>query len=124
MLEIPIILGIGIIIAAIREVFFKKPLYNDNNREEIIIIVDQFGEIVRIYYDKDRIINSANKINNNTIVYLCDDETNICPLTQETIPLNTEIRKLNCGHFFTKERIDIWLGQNNKCPLCRENVIH
>ena len=123
MIEIPIILGIGIMAAAAREVLCKKPRYNDDNIQDVLVIIDQYGDIVRIYHDENRIINSVNKINNNTTVYLCDDPSTICPLTQELIPLNTEIRQLNCGHFFTKERIDIWLGQNNTCPICRDEVI-
>ena len=122
MIEIPIILGSVILFAATREVFFKKPQNNADNNQELFIITDQYGEIVRIY-NSNRIINSDQKINNYTTVFKCDDENIICPLTQEKIPLNTEIRKLKCNHLFTKDRIDIWLRQNNTCPICRENII-
>ena len=55
MIEIPIIVGFGILCAATREVFFKKPQNNPDNSDEIFIITDQYGEIVRIY-NSNRII--------------------------------------------------------------------
>ena len=122
MIEIPIILGFCMMAYATREVFFKNPPYHLG--EQVIIITDQYGDVIRIYADESRIINSMKKINNNTTISLCDTENEICPLTQENIPINTPIRKLNCGHTFTKDRIDIWLRQNNTCPLCRDIVIN
>lgn len=31
--------------------------------------------------------------------------------------------KLNCNHIFCQWCIDSWLQVNDKCPVCRENVV-
>ena len=51
-----------------------------------------------------------------------DDDTIVCPITQEEILKGEIIKKLPCGHKFSKG-INNWVISNNFCPVCREKVI-
>ena len=65
--------------------------------------------------------NTEEEIENNTKFYTAETELGICTISQENILKGEEVRELNCGHYFKKDYIDIWLSENNVCPMCRKN---
>jgi len=123
MIEIPIILGSCMCFFLIRELFKKRSTNQTHPQNNLIVFLDQNGRIVSMTRNENNIINSIEKINKFTKVELCNSDDEICCITQESIPLGTEIRILPCNHKFTKDKIDIWLGENNSCPICRDIVI-
>jgi uncharacterized transporter YbjL len=125
MIEIPIILG-SIMFAFLVKELLKKTTLNENQTQtenNVLVFIDQYGRIISMRRNENNIINSLDRINQNTIIEVCNSEDEICCITQEKIQIGTEIRILPCEHKFTKEKIDIWLGENNTCPICREIVI-
>ena len=123
MIEIPIIAGSCMFLYLIRELFKKRARNVIETQDNIIVFLDQNGRVISLTRNENNIINSIEKINNFTKVEICNSEDNICCITQEKIPLGSEVRILPCNHKFTKEKIDIWLSENNTCPICREIVI-
>ena len=117
MIEIPIILGSCMCFFLLRELFktrSRNQTQPENNRRVITMTRNE---------NENNIINSIENINKFTKVEVCNSEDEICSITQESIPLGSEIRILSCNHKFTKDKIDIWLGKNNTCPICRDIVI-
>ena len=53
--------------------------------------------------------------------YIATTDMGLCAISQENITEGTDVRELKCGHFFKKEYIDIWLSENDVCPMCRQN---
>jgi surface protein len=45
-----------------------------------------------------------------------------CPITMDLFEDNTEIIKTICNHVFSKEAMDLWLNNNNTCPICRTKL--
>ncbi len=127
MIEIPIIIGSCMCIYLFRELTRKKnrnPNISNETRNNILVFLDINGRIIRVERNTENIINSPETIDNNTETSICDNENIICTITQENIQIGTEIRTLPCNHIFNKEKIDIWLEQNNNCPICRKIIIN
>ena len=123
MIEIPIILGSCMCFFLLRELFKTKNRNQTQPENNLIVFIDQYGRVISMTRNENNIINSIEKINKFTKLELCNSEDEICCITQECIPLGSEVRVLPCNHKFTKDKIDIWLGENNSCPICREIVI-
>lgn len=68
-------------------------------------------------------INNQEIINNNTKEYITQTEMGMCTFSEEKITTGSPVRILNCGHYFKKEYIDIWLSDNDVCPMCRKKFI-
>tara|TARA_Y100000813_G_C24084282_1_gene314959 strand:+ start:79 stop:459 length:381 start_codon:yes stop_codon:yes gene_type:complete len=123
MIEIPIILGSCMCLFLLRELFKTKNRNQTQPENNLIVFIDQYGRVISMTRNENNIINSIEKINKFTKLELCNSEDEICCITQESIPLGSEVRVLPCNHKFTKDKIDIWLAENNTCPICREVVI-
>lgn len=63
--------------------------------------------------------DNKSKLNTVTEIVPYSEE---CPICLDTFK-NNEICITNCGHFFHKKCINIWLENNNSCPVCRAIVI-
>jgi len=122
MIEIPIVLGSCMFFYLIRELFKKRHRNSNETQNNVLVFVDQNGRVISMTRNENNIINSIEKINNFTQVATCDSEEETCCITQENIPIGTEMRILPCNHKFTKNKIDIWLSENNTCPICRKVV--
>lgn len=120
MIHTPVVLGFGIFLLSTLELMSKLQL-QINDSDDLLVFVDPFGEIIDITY-LNGVYKFRSKINNSTKSYKCITNNLICPLTQDIIPLNTNVRELNCNHIFTQNNIDIWLRKNNSCPICRTIV--
>lgn len=94
--------------------------YNNNN---YIIFYDNFGNyhILYLYLNNINQNNTQDTIDNNTKEYAAEIDMNICSISLENITKGTIVRELNCGHYFKKKFIDIWLLENNDCPMCRKS---
>ena len=124
MIEIPIIFGSCMCFFLLRELFRKTRNRNQTQPENnLIVFLDQHGRVISMTRNENNIINSIEKINKFTKIDICNSDDEICCITQECIPIGSEMRVLPCNHKFTKDKIDIWLGENNSCPICREIVI-
>lgn len=44
----------------------------------------------------------------------------ICSICHEK--LDSDTTKTNCNHIYHKNCLDIWLKNNNSCPLCRNSL--
>ena len=51
-----------------------------------------------------------------------DDNEVICPITQDFILEGEIVKKLPCGHKFSKD-INKCICEKNCCPVCRENIV-
>ena len=49
-------------------------------------------------------------------------ENKECPISMEVYKDKTRVIITECNHMFCVEALRIWLGSNNKCPLCRKEV--
>lgn len=47
---------------------------------------------------------------------------NECSICLENYEINDKIIILNCTHIFHKRCLDLWLSNNNSCPICREDI--
>ena len=121
MIEIPIIIGSCMCFFILIELLKKRNQTQSQNN--LIVFIDQYGRVISMTRNENNIINSIKKINTFTKVKVCNSEDEVCCITQDYIPIGSEIRVLPCNHKFTKDKIDIWLGENNSCPICREIVI-
>jgi len=46
-----------------------------------------------------------------------------CTLCLETLEAGSELRQLDCGHFFHRACVDDWLVRARNCPLCQQDVL-
>ena len=120
MIYVPVIFGMGVVLLSTLELLSQFNL-RINESNDLLITIDHFGDIINITYINQN-CNSKKKINEFTKSYKCKNNTLICPLTQDYIPINSQVRELNCSHVFTQNNIDIWLKKNNSCPICRNIV--
>ena len=51
-----------------------------------------------------------------------DEDSIICPITQEEILTGEIIKKLPCGHKYSSG-ISKWVLSNNSCPVCKQKII-
>jgi len=124
-MEIGIAIGGVLIVGSLYE-FIRSGIRNRNSNftnNNFFVFYDNFGNrnILRLDPNLINRRNSINNINENTKVYISTGDLGICTISQEEIKSGDEVRELNCGHFFKKEYIDIWLSENNVCPMCRKN---
>ncbi len=57
-------------------------------------------------------------INRSTCLELSKKDE-FCSICQDTIPKNSIIRKIKCGHVFHHYCCDTWLETQDNCPTCR-----
>jgi len=58
------------------------------------------------------------KIKNSDLENLINE----CSICLENYEINDKIIILNCNHIFHKRCLDLWLSNNNNCPICREDI--
>jgi hypothetical protein len=121
-MEIGITVGCILLVGGLYELFRKKRSNNFDNRN-FITFHDNLGNrhILRLDLSILNKNNSQEIIDKNTKEYIALTDLGICTISQEQINSGTSVRELNCGHYFQKEYIDIWLSENNVCPMCRKN---
>jgi len=51
------------------------------------------------------------------------DNNQECSICLEEYSKNNKIMILNCNHTFHKSCLELWIKDNNTCPICRENII-
>ena len=56
--------------------------------------------------------------------YIENKSEDICSICLEKIKINSICKKLSCNHKFHCKCIDIWLSENNNCPVCRHEFIN
>lgn len=115
------LISLGLLAISTCEILTNKNSRGNDQRDNIIFFVND-GIITHINKNGKK-INNLNYINKRTQVYLNDDIEKICPITKENIELGEDVRILKCGHEYSKNNIDLWLQQNNTCPMCRIDVI-
>ena len=121
-MEIGLIVGGLLCVGGLYELFRKKKraIFPNSN---FIVFYDNFGQrhMLRLNIDIVNRNNSPEMISNNTKEYISTTNMGLCTISQEEIVPGSAVRELNCGHYFKKEYIDIWLSENNICPMCRKN---
>lgn len=50
------------------------------------------------------------------------DNEGECRICQESVPLNTYVSTLPCGHWYCRGCIGEWLKNNTTCPTCRRDI--
>lgn len=124
-MEVGLIIGGVLVAGSIFEFIRSRTRSNNNNftNNKFLVFYDNFGNrnILRLDPNLINRRNSIDIINDNTKQYVTTTDLGICTISQESINIGEEVRELNCGHYFKKEYIDIWLSENNVCPICRKN---
>ena len=124
-MEVGLIIG-GVLVAGSIFEFIRSRMRSNNNNftnNKFLVFYDIYGNrnILRLDPNLINRRNSIDIINDNTKQYISTTDLGICTISQESINTGDEVRELNCGHYFKKEYIDIWLSENNVCPICRKN---
>ena len=121
-MEIGIIAGCVIFAGGMYE-FFRPKRRNQFNNNNFIVFRDNNGNrnILRLDTSVLNRNNSEDTINKNTKKYSAKTNMGICTISQEEIKEGCQVRELHCGHYFKQNYIDIWLSENNVCPMCRKN---
>ena len=98
--------------------FILARIINFNNINEVQDISDNIENISNLLKEKlsNVIIDNDNNDNNN---YQYDKNDNCCICFEEFGDESLEQCKSTCNNFFHTECINLWLTQNNNCPLCR-----
>jgi len=98
----------------------RRARYDNSN---FLVFYDNNGmrHILRLDVSNWNRNNSQTIIDNSTKEYIATTDMGLCAISQENITEGTDVRELKCGHFFEKKYIDIWLSENDVCPMCRQN---
>ena len=80
-----------------------------------------------VFYRNRRMNISSNheleRFNNIVNTYeLIEEDSIICPITQEHILVGENVQELPCGHKFSNSIYE-WVKIKNECPVCRENIV-
>ena len=78
-----------------------------------------------IYDNLDPVIvrPSAEQLEQNTSIYVANENRCTCSVCLEMPAIGAEMRKINaCGHEFHRRCIDVWFQRNVHCPVCRHDV--
>ena len=88
--------------------------FNSNNYDEIIseAVDSKYVENINNKYISDKICT----FNYNST------ECQNCVICMETIDINEQCKKLECGHIFHSECINTWLNRVLECPVCRKTI--
>lgn len=74
--------------------------------------------------ENERIILSEDNFNKLEVITLDDDIDNDCSICIDSFKKGDEVIKLRCNHMFHMKCIKSYLLKyDNKCPLCRTNVL-
>jgi len=102
---------------------------NENRCEEGILTIKVYMLIAYIllpFITSLLIIDISNRRFNNNNNRIVTENRQSSPNQEECAiclsPLEGEISKISCSHFFHTECINTWIQQSEKCPLCRSNV--
>lgn len=125
---------IGVVILAILLFFYAKHLQRRQQRRRAntlyrLALTTQIAPIEASYYSNDQqpkpgldplVIASLPEF----IYKPKEQQPQLeCSVCLSTIREETKVRVLpNCKHMFHVECIDMWLGSNTTCPLCRSGV--
>jgi SUMO ligase MMS21 Smc5/6 complex component len=81
-----------------------------------------FNTFEQNFFEEDdsklKVIKPNNEII-NTIKKLYIDKNETCPITYESLTIET-ISITSCYHVFNKDAITNWFKTKNNCPVCRE----
>eukprot|EP00927_Polykrikos_kofoidii_P051227 TRINITY_DN45012_c0_g1_i1.p1 TRINITY_DN45012_c0_g1~~TRINITY_DN45012_c0_g1_i1.p1 ORF type:complete len:289 (-),score=66.63 TRINITY_DN45012_c0_g1_i1:219-1010(-) len=47
----------------------------------------------------------------------------VCVICQEALPAGSKVKAMPCGHVFHDDCLMSWVGKNNSCPTCRNDVM-
>ena len=95
----------------------------------------QFESLISFNEPEGMTMNQINNINafewknlftlekSNEKKIVLKKNTTVCSVCMYRLQEGEIVRKLKCGHYFHKECIDKWLGQNASCPLDRLKAI-
>jgi hypothetical protein len=86
--------------------------------EQLLGIFNTFEQNFFEDVSKIKVIKPNNEII-NTIKKLYIDKNETCPITYESLTIET-ISITSCYHVFNKDAITNWFKTKNNCPVCRE----
>jgi hypothetical protein len=67
--------------------------------------------------------NDIERFHNIVNTYEAKEEDSIiCPITQEYILIGENVKQLPCGHKFSNSIYE-WVKIKNECPVCRKNIL-
>ena len=107
----------------------KRMNYRNRYRTTPRYYVEQFYN-PELYYDTtyfhqeqpdDEKKTTLAEINNSTCLEINKKEE-FCLICHDSIPKNSIVRKIKCGHVFHHICCDKWLETKNTCPTCRHKL--
>ena len=112
-----------------RELVEARDDYRNRYRTTPRYYVEQFYN-PELYYDTtyfhqeqpdDEKKTTLAEINNSTCLEINKKEE-FCLICHDSIPKNSIVRKIKCGHVFHHICCDKWLETKNTCPTCRHKL--